>query len=261
MRRLLAIAVLVGGGGLAASAAATAPVYGLAATQSCLAARPNAVAGLPPATPPRPPALFVFPLARHPAGVRQLGVWYGRRSYGSLVLGFFRSVAAARASSKTLAAPSVGTRARNVVATWERGQAPTGAVRASVLACLRSGAGPAGPRTSPAATLATFAGRWGGHTRELAVDPTGRGRESVDDGCCTRVYASSFRILSVHGTLTRAVAVYRVTAFRRYDPSVRRVRPGAVGTLLLRNGIVTNALTGQVFCSDPAWGATGACGA
>jgi hypothetical protein len=67
--------------------------------------------------------------------------------------------------------------------------------------------------------------------------------------------------LSVSGTLTRAAAAYRVTSFKRYESGVRRLRVGDVGTLLLRNGIVTNTLTRDFFCSGPAWGATGACGA
>lgn len=76
-----------------------------------------------------------------------------------------------------------------------------------------------------------------------------------------RVYQMTFQILSVSGTLTRAIAVYRVTSFRRYVSGVKGVHLGEVGKLLLRNGIVTNTLTDDFFCSDPAWGATGACGA
>jgi hypothetical protein len=67
----------------------------------------------------------------------------------------------------------------------------------------------------------------------------------------------TFQTLSVSGTLTRATAVYHVTSFRRYESGVRRLHVGDVGKLLLRNGIVTNTLTRDFFCSDPAWGATG----
>jgi hypothetical protein len=70
-----------------------------------------------------------------------------------------------------------------------------------------------------------------------------------------------FQILFVSGTLTRASAVFRVTSFRRYGNGVRRLHVGDVGKLLLKDGIVTNTLTRDFFCSDPAWGATGACGA
>ena len=71
----------------------------------------------------------------------------------------------------------------------------------------------------------------------------------------------TFQILSVSGTLTHGTAVYRVTSFKRYEKGTRTIHVGDVGKLLLRNGIVTNTLTGYYFCSDQAWGATGACGA
>jgi hypothetical protein len=41
---------------------------------------------------------------------------------------------------------------------------------------------------------------------------------------------------------------------------VRRLHLGDVGKLVLKDGIVTNTSTGDFFCSDPAWGVTGACG-
>jgi hypothetical protein len=95
----------------------------------------------------------------------------------------------------------------------------------------------------------------------LSITAAGRGSETVDDGCCTRVYDLTFRITAVTGSLTRATAVYRVESFRRYESGVRKLHPGDVGKLVLKDGIVTNTLTGDYFCSDPAWGATGACGA
>ena len=83
----------------------------------------------------------------------------------------------------------------------------------------------------------------------------------MSDGCCVREYQMTFQIVSVTGTLTRATAEYFVTSFKRYDRNVPRLRLGQFGKLLLRNGIVTNALTDVYYCSDPAWTATGACGA
>ncbi len=69
------------------------------------------------------------------------------------------------------------------------------------------------------------------------------------------------RIVSVSGTLTHATADFQVTSFTRYDKGIPRVRRGQRGRLFLRNGIVTNGLTRVYYCSNPAWGATGACGA
>jgi hypothetical protein len=113
------IAVTVG---LAAAAVAAAPSgaavnarnYTRTATQACLTALPNAVAGLPPTTPPVPPMLFVQALAGHdistsggvgprPRAHRQLGIWYGDKGYQGIILSFFSSVDDARMSLKALA--------------------------------------------------------------------------------------------------------------------------------------------------------------
>jgi hypothetical protein len=274
---VIGAAVALGGAAIAATAAGAvpkAPAYSLAATQSCLTALPNTVVGLPPATPPVPPTLFVYALKGHdistseglgprPRAHRQLGVWYGGKRYQGIILSFFKSASEARASAKTLAWLYGGMLAWNVVVTWDQKQVPSGNVRTTVLGCLRShlAGAPTTPRTPPTSTLATFAGRWGGHTRGLSITSAGRGQESADAGCCTRVYELGLQIISVKGALTRATAVYRVTSYRRYDSETRKLRVGELGRLILKNGIVTNTLTDDFFCSGPAWGATGACGA
>lgn len=276
-RHILATTALIGLALTATTqvAAAQAPIYDLAATQSCLTGLRNAVLGLPPADPPVPPALFVYSLAHddistgdpigpRPRAHKQLGVWYGAARYQGIILSFFKSVPDAGASLKTLAWLYGGKQIRNVVATWDQKSAPSRGVRDAILGCLRSeapGERPPSIGLPPRASLATFAGAWGGHDRGFSITSTGRGLEGANAGCCARVYEMAFQIVSVSGTLTRAVAVYRVTSFKRYESGVRRLHPGAVGKLLLRNGIVSNTLTGDFFCSDPAWGATGACGA
>jgi hypothetical protein len=99
-----------------------------------------------------------------------------------------------------------------------------------------------------------FAGHWSGHTRRLEINPDGRGREIVDDGCCSRVVTALFQILRVKGTPTRAVARIKLT-FARIDNAVfaeNHIRPpkvGEVGTLRLRHGIVTDDLTTITFCA------------
>jgi hypothetical protein len=270
VRPLLASIALVGGVLVASTdAAVSAPVYTRAATQSCLAKLPHAVVGLPPATPPAP-TLFVYALGHDDLSTglgsrayaqNQLGVWTGDRIYQGLILSFFKSVPAARASLKAATWLYGGKRIRNVIATWDQTAVPTRSVRNTVFGCLRSAGSSASQRRPPRAGLATFAGRWGGHDRGLSVTSSGRGREFGNASCCERVYELGFEILSVRGTLTRATAVYRVTWFRRYESGVRKLRVREVGKLLLRNGIVTDTLTRDFFCSNPAWGATGACGA
>jgi hypothetical protein len=273
---LILVAVALGGAAVAATAsgaAAKEPAYTRVATQSCLARLPNSIAGLPPARPPVPPALFVYALAHdvistggvgpRPRAHKQLGAWYGEGMYQGIILSFFESVPDARASLKTLAWLYGGKLIRNVVVTWDQKLVPRGSVRRTVLGCLRSQlvGGPTAKRPPPPVTLATFAGRWGGHTRGLSITSTGRSQEGADAGCCRRVYQLTFQILSVKGMLTRATAVYRVTSFKRYEGGVRRLHVGDLGKLVLKDGIVTNTLAGDFFCSDPAWGATGACGA
>jgi hypothetical protein len=206
--------------------------------------------------------VYSFPRDRLPPRAQgELGVWSGRTSYDGITLSFFSSARDARASFKEIVSLYGGKLVGNVVVAWS-GAVPPRSLQRTVLGCLR--AGPAVGRTplrAPQATLATFAGYWGGHGRGLRIGADGRAGEGDNDGCCTRVYQMTYRILSVSGTITRATAVYRVTSFRRYVRDMPRLRVGRRGKLLLRNGIVTNALTRDYFCSGPAWGATGACGA
>jgi hypothetical protein len=200
----------------ATASAGPAPLYTLAATQSCLTKLPNAVAGLPPTKPPVPPALFVYTLAHDdeatagvavalPRAHRQVGAWYGGRKYQGIILSFFKSIPDARASLQSLASLNGGERIRNVVATWDlnapwpQKPAPSRSVRSTVFGCLRSGtAGSPAPPTR-SATLATFAGVWGGHDRGFSINSRGRGGESTYAGCCMRVYRMTFQILAVNG--------------------------------------------------------------
>jgi len=271
--RMLAVLGLVGGA-LAASAGATVqtPVYTRTATQSCLLRLPQAVAGVPPVSSTVPRTLFVYALTRddestagmgpRPRAHKQLGIWSGARTPRGIILSFFKSVRDARASVKGLASLYGGMRIGNVVATRDQEKGPSRTLRTEVFGCLRSSGPPAPQRRAPQAVLATFAGRWGGHDRGLLVSPNGRGSEFALASCCARVYRLGFRILSVGGTLTDATAVYRVTSYKRYDRSFKlQLHKGATGKLELRNGIITNSLTRDFFCSGPAWGATGACGA
>ena len=248
-------------------AVAAGPPFSRAATQACLLSLPDGVSGLPPATPPHPQLLFVSapggkdiatwtpPL---PTRALQLGTWRGA---DTIVLTFFGTADDARASYKSITWLGGGKLVGNVVASWDEKVAPRAALRDAVFGCLRSGVDALPQRPAPAATLATFGGGWGGHTRGLAISASGRGSEEASDGCCRPVYRMSFRILSVSGTITHATAVYRVTSFARFETYEKKRRVGELGKLQLRNGIVTNTLTDDYFCSDPAWGATGACGA
>lgn len=222
---------------------------------------PHAIAGLPPATPPGTPLVFVYRLPTgmlNPPMVAQLSAFRSRRPtqpYEGTTLSFFKSVRAAKAYIRS---GFTGTLVGTTVVGWDYA---TMGWRSDVLRCLRSPGSARPPKRSvPKASLATFVGEWGGHTRRLEISSRGSGSESVDDGCCTRVYDLTLQIFSVRGTVTRATATYRVTSYTRHA-GAPRLHMGQVGRLVLRNGIVSNALTGVYYCSDPAWGATGACGA
>jgi hypothetical protein len=255
---------------LAASAStATTPSrpYTVKATEACLDGLAAAVAGLPPASPPAQPVVFIYAfhaerLPRHARG--ELGVWQGHNgAYEGMSLSFFKNARAARAATKTLLELYDGTRIGNVVVAWDQGARPRWSLRTTVLGCLRGAPGgtPASRPAAPQATLATFAGYWGGHTRGLRITQGGRGHEYVNAGCCRRAYGLAFRVLSVHGTVTRAIATYRVISYRRHDSTVPKLHGRRIGEIQLRNGIATNTLTRVYFCSLPAWGATGVCGA
>lgn len=257
-----------------ASAGGTPPrLYTAGATEACLESLPEAIAGLPPATPPVPPALFVYQFQRDrlPAPVHgQLGAWYGQSgkgTYAGMIISFFKTAQEARTSvkSQSLFWLSLygGKRIRNAVVAWAQSSVPNRNVQKTVLGHLRPGTGTsAPPRSTPQASLGTFAGHWGGHTRRLTIAPSGRGLEYVDDGCCHFVIAVSFRLLRAKGTLTNATGGFRVTSVKRGEwSSTSQPRVGQLGELVLKNGIVTDTLTGIYYCSDPAWGATGACGA
>jgi hypothetical protein len=104
------------------------------------------------------------------------------------------------------------------------------------------------------ATSSAFAGHWWGHTRRLVISPDGRGREIVDDGCCSRVVTARFRLLHVRGTPSKAIATIRFT-FVRVDKRVfaalhrRRPHAGQVATFRLQHGVVTDEATKVTFCA------------
>src|SRR5437764_7988926 len=106
--RVVAI-VALSGVSVVTTASASAPrLFTPAATDGCLTSLPGAIVGLPPATPPAPPNLFVysFPPGRLlPRVHAKLGAWYGERpngGYEGVTLSFLKNVHDARASFKRL---------------------------------------------------------------------------------------------------------------------------------------------------------------
>src|SRR3954454_13469 len=167
---VLMVFVAVAGGAIAPGHAGQTPPYTRAATEACLASLPHAVVGLPPASPPVPPVLFVSRLAHEdwsmwrtgprPRPHTQLGVWQGTRSYEGIILSFFAGAADARASRTSPGTLYGAVLLRNVLATWDQSAAPSRALRTSVFSCLHSKGARRRimpRRRAPRATLATFA--------------------------------------------------------------------------------------------------------
>lgn len=107
---------------------------------------------------------------------------------------------------------------------------------------------------SSRARLNTFARYWWGHGRGLDIHRSGRGREFA------RTYNSrppyyvtlTFRVIRVSGSRTAAgarIRIISVRAWNHYLPHARRIRVGALGTLRLRRGVVTDSLTQATYCA------------
>jgi hypothetical protein len=267
---MLAFVALSAAALTAAATATDRQLYSLTATEKCLSRLPHAIIGLPPATSATNPAVFVYrtPSTRlDPPVVGLLAAYVGRSGkaeYDAVTFQFFRSARNARHYSPLGMPSPEDVQTRNVIVSWDHRLGGLNGWRKPVRACLQvappTGASAIQTRSVPRASLATFFGHWGGHTRGLQISAAGRGHEELYDGCCVPEYKMTFQILSVTGTLTQAAASYRVTRFKHY-PGGPNVRVGQIGKLLLRNGIVTNPLSDDYFCSDTAWGATAACGA
>lgn len=208
-------------------------------------------------------AVSTVGLGHRPGPHGQLGAWTNdEKGEEGVVLTFFRSTRAARAALKNLEwLNGYGRQIRNVDATWDLGKSR--ALRDFVLGCLSTPPPPnhiAHP--APRATLATFSGHWGGHTRGLDITKAGVAHESANAGCCYLDYAMTYRIVSTHGTITHGSAEFKVLSFHPGRPGdVTGIHVGDVGELKLDNGILRNELTRDYFCSNPAWGVGGACGA
>ena len=119
--------------------------------------------------------------------------------------------------------------------------------------------------TTPRATLATFAGEWGGHTRSLTIKRDGVAVESIGDGCCDPIVDLTLQLSKPIGTTREAtvlatvtsVSLHDRTAFTKADPAPR---VGDSGRLRLKNGVITETLTGTIYCTTKP-GYTWTCGA
>ena len=110
------------------------------------------------------------------------------------------------------------------------------------------------------ATLATFAGYWWGHDRGLRITRQGLAKEGINSGCCFPELDLEFRLSRPRGSARFAAATATITAVRIHAHRLYAVRPARLGqrfTLRLRNGVITEPLTGAIYCAPTV----GKCGA
>jgi hypothetical protein len=103
------------------------------------------------------------------------------------------------------------------------------------------------------ATLATFTGTWQGHGRTLKITRTGNGEERISLGLGHFVIALRFKLSRPRGTPDDATATATVTAVRLGKASTfTAARPaprvGESRTIRLRDGVITETLTGANYC-------------
>jgi len=107
------------------------------------------------------------------------------------------------------------------------------------------------------ATLATFTGTWQGHGRTLKVTPTGNAEEWISLGLGHFVIALRFQLSRPRGTARDALATTTVTAVRLRNTSAFTAahpppRVGESRKIRLRDGVITERLTGAHYCSPTA---------
>jgi hypothetical protein len=116
------------------------------------------------------------------------------------------------------------------------------------------------------ATLATFAGDWQAHARSLKITRTGKAHEWFSLGSATSSVELRFRLSRPRGTPHNATATATVAAVRIGDRSAFTAAHPAprVGESLrigLRDGVITEPLTGANYCGSGVDWRDAGCGA
>jgi hypothetical protein len=107
------------------------------------------------------------------------------------------------------------------------------------------------------ATLDTFTGTWQGHARTLNITRTGNAEEWISLGLGHFVIALRFHLSRPRGTPHDATATATVTAVRLGNTSAftaahRPPRVGESDRIRLRDGVITETLTGANYCNPTA---------
>lgn len=107
------------------------------------------------------------------------------------------------------------------------------------------------------ATPATFAGTWQGHGRTLKITRTGNAEERISLGLGHFVIALRFQLSRPRGTPHDATATAMATTVRFGDRSAFTAsrpapRAGESRRIRVRNGVITETLTGASYCGPTA---------
>lgn len=107
------------------------------------------------------------------------------------------------------------------------------------------------------ATLAMFAGVWGGHQRRLTITRSGWAKESIGSGCCDPVVDLRLKLSRPRGDNHVASVTVRVTSVQIhdhsvYDSSYPAPYVGKTGRLRLRYGVITETVTRTNYCNKAA---------
>jgi hypothetical protein len=135
-------------------------------------------------------------------------------------------------------------------------------------------AGPAigtSPSSSPTTTnpggaggVAAFAGLWVGHTRSLTITSSGRGTESISEGCGEKLIKLTFRLSKPKSTGSTSTATVTVVSSHPYpgwtDEERPAPKPGDTGTISLHDEVIKESITHTNYCNNSA-DLTGTCGA
>jgi hypothetical protein len=98
--------------------------------------------------------------------------------------------------------------------------------------------------------LDSWTGYWWGHDRGLKISGHGDGREVLNDGCCFRAVAMTFRIVQTPSSPASGAAAFRVESVKKWRlPNHKQPHIGQQGRLRLRHGVITDSITGATFCA------------
>ena len=106
-------------------------------------------------------------------------------------------------------------------------------------------------------SLAAFAGSYEGHGEGLTITRSGMGKAVVYSGCCDFVLALTFHLSQPRSAPGGATATEMATAVRIGDRSAfggpwHPPHVGERATLRLKNGVITDPLSGSDYCSPHA---------